>query len=266
VTSENLQWYTNIFNDLNYDWEAIVDQRGTEKEVAFIENVLGKEERRLVLDLCCGTGRHSIVLAQHGWNMIGLDLSKNLLTIAKQRMRQKATDFPIIQADMRYLPFRSRVFKAVVNMFTSFGYLPSEAEDLKCLHAVQRVLMGNGHFLLDVVNKEYVAKIRKERDWAEYEPFYLLENRILDLRKSMLLSEWTIIRKNTNEVRHIQHNLRMYSFAKIKQMLNKASLGIKQVYGGYDKRKFSPCASRMILLAQKREMRQKERKLASVVN
>jgi hypothetical protein len=69
----------------------------------------------------------------------------------------------------------------------------------------------------------------------------------------MLLSEWTIIRKNTNEVRHIQHNLRMHGYQKMKQMLNEAGLRIKRVYGGYDKKEFSPSASRIILLAQKQE-------------
>ena len=246
---EKLQLYENIFNDLNYDWEAIVNLRDTEKEVAFIEDVLQK--KGMILDLCCGTGRHSIILSQHGWNMIGLDLSRNLLAIAKRKMKQKAAEFPIIRADMRCLPFRNQVFKAVINMFTSFGYLPSETEDLKCLMEVQRVLQENGLFLIDVVNKEYVMKIYKERDWAEYEPFYLLENRILDSRKSMLLSEWTIIEKDTNEIRHIQHNLRLYSFPKLRQMLRQAGLKIKRVYGGYDKKKFSQNASRMILLAQK---------------
>ena len=259
AASEKTQWYQNIFNDLNDDWEAIVDQRDTEKEVAFIEDILGKKEESLVSDLCCGTGRHSIVLSQHGWSMVGLDLSKNLLTIARQRMRQKAVDFPLIRADMRYFPFRNKVFNAVANMFTSFGYLPSETEDLKCLYEARRVLMENGHFLIDIVNKDYVAKIWKERDWAEYESFYLLENRVLNLRKAMLLSEWTIIRKNSNEVRHVQHNLRMYSFTKMKQMLNKAGLRIKQVYGSYNKKKFSPSASRMILLAQKQENKAKRK-------
>ena len=259
AATEKTQWYTNIFNDLNYDWEAIVDQRDTEKEVAFIEDVLEKNKKGAVLDLCCGTSRHSIVLSQHGWSIIGLDLSKNLLAIAKKRMRQNSVDFPLVRADMRYLPFRNQVFDAVINMFTSFGYLPSEAEDLKCLHEVQRTLTENGDFLIDVVNKEYVTRIYKERDWAEYEPFYLLENRVLDLRKSMLLSEWTIIRKNTNEVRHIQHNLRMYSSTKLRRMLSKAGLRVKQVYGGYDKKKFSPSASRMILLAQKQKNKVKRK-------
>lgn len=247
--SERMQWYQNIFNDLNYDWEAIVDVRDTEKEAAFIEDVL--ENKGPVLDLCCGTGRHSIILSRHGWNIIGLDLSRNLLAIAKEKMKQKAEVFPLVRADMRYIPFKNQVFNAVVNMFTSFGYLPSASEDLRCLSEVQRIMKGNGDFLIDVVNKDYVKAIYKERDWAEYKPFFLLENRVLDLPKSMLFSEWTIIRKNTNKVSHIQHNLRLYSYQKLRQMLGKARLQIKQVHGGYDRKKFSRNASRMILLAQK---------------
>jgi ubiquinone/menaquinone biosynthesis C-methylase UbiE len=250
ATSEETQWYRNIFNDLNHDWEAIVDQRDTEKEAAFIENVLKK--KGIVLDLCCGTGRHSLILSQHGWNMIGMDLSKNLLAIAKQEMKRRTTEFPLIRADMRYFPFRSKVFCAVINMFTSFGYLPSEKEDIKSLNEVQRVLKKNGLFLIDIVNKDYVTNMWKERDWAEFEPFYLLENRTLDIPKSMMLSEWTIIRKSTNEVRHVQHNLRLYSCQKLRKMLGKVGLTVKQVYGGYDKKEFNSGASRMIALSQRK--------------
>jgi ubiquinone/menaquinone biosynthesis C-methylase UbiE len=245
-----MQWYRNIFNDLNYDWEAIVDQRDTEREVAFVEGVLNKNGT--VLDLCCGTGRHSIILSQHGWKMIGLDLSKNLLAIAKRKMKRKKAEFPLIRADMRYFPFRNHVFNAVINMFTSFGYLPSETEDMKTLNEVNRVLKENGLFLVDVVNQDYVTNVYKERDWAEFAPFYLLEKRCLDLPKSMLLSEWTIIKKNTKEVRHIQHDLRLYSFQKLGKMLSEVGLRVKEVYGGYDNKKFNSDASRMILLAQKR--------------
>jgi hypothetical protein len=123
---------------------------------------------------------------------------------------------------------------------------------MKSLNEVRRGLEENGLFLIDIVNKDYVTKMYKERDWAEFEPFYLLENRNLDIHKSMMHSEWTIIRKNTKEVRHIQHNLRLYSFRKLGKMLGKVGLIVKQVYGGYDKKEFSSDASRMIVLSQRK--------------
>jgi len=243
--------YVNIFNELGEDWETIVNVRYTEREADFIESVLSRKET--VLDLCCGTGRHSIILRQKGWNMVGLDLSKNLLAIAKRRMKKEGVKFPIVRADMRRFPFREQVFDAVVCMFTSFGYLPSESEDIKSFEEVRRTLRQGGKFLLDLANREHVVKAFQEREWAEFEPFYMLEKRSLDLQTSRLLSLWTIIRKDTKEVKSLQHDLRLYTFQKLRQMLREAGLKVKKVYGGYDRKKFSLESSRMIVLAEKTE-------------
>ena len=243
------QQYVNIFNDLGEDWEAIVNARDTQRETDFIESALPK--KGITLDLCCGTGRHSIILRKRGWNMIGLDLSKNLLAIAKRNMKNERVEFPLVRADMRHFPFRKQIFDAVICMFTSFGYLPSESEDMKSFKEVRRTLRKDGKFLFDVANKNHVIKIFKEREWAEFEPFYMLEKRSLNLQTSRLLSQWTIIRKDTKKVKALQHNVRLYTLQTIKQMLSQAGLKVKEVYGGYDKKEFSPESSRMIILAAK---------------
>jgi len=183
--------------------------------------------------------------------MIGLDLSKNLLAIAKRNMKNERVEFPLVRADMRHFPFRNQVFDAVICMFTSFGYLPSESEDMKSFKEVRRTLREGGRFLLDVANKDHVIKVFQEREWAEFEPFYMLEKRSLDLQTSRLLSQWTIIRKDTKKVRSLQHNVRLYTFQRLKQMLSKADLKVKEVYGGYDKKEFSLNSSRMIVLAER---------------
>jgi len=241
--------YANIFNDMGADWEAIVNERDTERETDFIESVLSK--RGTTLDLCCGTGRHDIILRKKGWNTIGLDISKNLLTIAKQRMKKEGVNFPLVRADMRHFPFKKQIFDAVICMFTSFGYLPSESEDMKSFKEVQRTLKKGGKFLLDLANKDHIIKVFQEREWAEFEPFYLLERRSLDLQTSQLKSQWTIIKKNTGEVRSLQHDVRLFAFLRLKQMLREAGLKVREVYGGYDKKEFTPDSSRMIVSAER---------------
>jgi len=239
----------NIFNELGEDWETIVDVRDTVREADFVERVLSR--KGAILDLCCGTGRHSIILRQMGWKTIGLDVSKNLLTIAKRKMKKEGVEFPIVRADMRRFPFREQVFDAVICMFTSFGYLPSESEDIKSFKEVRRTLQQGGKFLLDLANRDHVVKAFRERDWAEFELFYMLERRSLDPQNSRLLSEWTIIKKDTKEVRSLQHDLRLYTSQKLKQMLREAGLRVKKVYGGYDGKEFNLESSRMIVLAEK---------------
>ena len=243
------QSYENIFNDLDRDWEAIVNARDTRKEADFVEKVLSR--RGFVLDLCCGTGRHTIALCERGWNVIGMDLSKNLLAIAKLRMEHARVKTPLVRADMRFLPFRDSLFKTVINMFTSFGYLPSESEDAVSLLEVNRTLRSQGRFLLDLANRDHIIKTFRERDWAEFEPFFLLERRSLDLKASKLISQWMLIQKNTGRVRIIQHNVRLFTIARVEHLLNEAGLRIKDVYGGYEKQEFTLEASRMIVLAEK---------------
>jgi len=247
---EKLEPYVNIFNDMGADWQAIVNVRDTKRETDFIQNVLPKKGR--TLDLCCGTGRHSILLCGNGWNMIGLDLSKNLLAIAKRNMKKEKAEFPLVRADMRHFPFTNNVFDAVICMFTSFGYLSSEVEDSKSFREIQRTLRKGGKFLLDLANKDHIVRYFHEREWAEFEPFYMLENRSLDLQASRLLSLWTIIRKDTKEVKLLQHNLRLYTFQTLQQMLNETRLTVKEVYGGYDKKEFNIESSRMIVLAERK--------------
>jgi len=247
--SPERQQDVNIFNEMGEDWETIVKVRDTQREADFIQSVFPK--KGTALDLCCGTGRHSIILRRRGWNMIGLDLSKNLLAIAKRSMKNERVGFPLVRADMRHFPFKKQAFDAIICMFTSFGYLPSEREDIKSFMEVRRTLRKGGQFLLDVANRDHLIKVFQEREWAEFGPFYMLEKRCLNLQTSRLMSQWIIIRKDTREVNSLQHNVRLYTFQRLKQMLSEAGLKVGEVYGGYDKKEFNLESSRMIVLADR---------------
>lgn len=249
VTKPKHRLYTNIFNDMGIDWEAIVNTRDTKYEADFIGSVIDTKD--LVLDLCCGTARHSIALAKRGLDAVGMDLSTNLLTIAKARVKQAGFKLPLIRADMRFFPFRDNTFRAIISMFTSFGYLPSEGEDALSLLEINRTLRRKGKFLLDIANRDHLLRTFRERDWAEFEPFFMLEKRSLDLEESKLKSQWTLIQKNTGKVKLIEHCVRLYTFIRVEQLMNEAGLSVDELFGGYDKQNFDLDSSRMIILAQK---------------
>jgi len=231
------------------DWEAIVNMRDTQKEASFIEGLMCK--KGTTLDLCCGTGRHSIVLCKRGWNIIGMDLSRNLLAIAKLRMTQADIKFPLVRADMRSFPFKAEVFIAIINMFTSFGYLPSENEDIKSLLEVNRTLKKKGKFMIDLANRDHIVKNFRERDWAEFEPYYMLEKRSLDMKDSRLISQWILIQKGDRKIKSILHEVRLFTLTQVEKLLKQAGLTVAEVYGGYEKQEFNLESSRMIVLAQK---------------
>jgi len=239
----------SLFDELGKYWAEIADARETEKEIEFIRNIVSA--RGLVLDLCCGTGRHSILLSKKGWNVVGFDISPNLLRITRQRMAERGIYFPLVRGEMRHLPFRAEVFDATINMFTSFGYLPSEEEDIKSLREVARTLRRGGSFLLDVVNRQHLLQVFQKKDWGEFPSFYMLEKRTLDEDGWQLHSRWTLLDKNDGKTKAVDHNLRLYSFSQLKRMLEEAGLTTEKVYGDYEAQVFGQGSPRLILLAKK---------------
>ncbi len=251
-------WHTSLFDDLNKYWVEIADARSAENEVRFIERII--ETNNSVLDLCCGTGRHAVLLRKKGWNIVGLDISPNLLKVAKDRMKNSQVDYPLVRGEIRHLPFQSGAFTAVISMFTSFGYLPSEGEDVKSLNEISRILKIDGLFLIDVLNLEHLLSSGlQKKDWGEFPSFFMLEKRVLDVKKAQLHSKWVIINKNRGNSEAFEHNLRLYSLAQLRKILNKAGLIVVKAYGEYEEHDFQQDSPRLIVLSRKPTYKQANR-------
>ena len=67
----------NVFDEMGVYWAEIADKSQTERQIQFLKKHLKLDG--YVLDVACGTGRHSIPLSQQGYGMVGLDVSANLL-------------------------------------------------------------------------------------------------------------------------------------------------------------------------------------------
>ena len=235
----------------NY-WVEIADRNQTEAQIQFLKSRLKPEGR--ILDLACGSGRHLITLGLLGFNVVGLDASLNLLKIAKQRGRH----VQVIRGDLRMLPFRSDVFAAVISMDTSFGYLPSKKANQKSLNEVRGVMVQGGVLVVDLFNRNnLIAKnqTKASSKWREYPSFFLKQKRALSPTNRRLRDLWTIQDKATGRLKHFRHSVQVFGQEEMKELLEEAGFGVKQVYGSYDCGLFGESSSRMILLALACEVR-----------
>jgi 2-polyprenyl-3-methyl-5-hydroxy-6-metoxy-1,4-benzoquinol methylase len=77
------QWYEELFQDYSdkYDNESFT--KGTMGEVDFIEKEISFNKSLKILDIGCGTGRHSLELARRGYDVTGIDLSESMIDKAR---------------------------------------------------------------------------------------------------------------------------------------------------------------------------------------
>lgn len=242
-------WYDGFFDD---DWLTILGHRSTPDrntaEVDVVVEVLGLEPGDRVLDLACGLGRHSLELARRGMRVTGLDLSAPSLERGRAAAADAQVDVEFVHGDMRELPWSSE-FDAVLNLFSSFGYFATEAEDQRVLEAVAAALRPGGSLLLETLHVFGMARGFQPRSWSELADGQLLvEDRELDLLRGRNNTTWTVVGADGPR-RELRSSFRLYTPAELVRMLESAGLIVEQVWGGFDGGELTLDSYRLALLA-----------------
>ena len=180
--------------------------------------------------------------------MVGIDLSAYMLDRCREAAAKENIEPRLIQADMRELDFTAE-FDAVINMWTSFGYLESEEEDHKALDGLSRALKPGGRFLIDLMNRDWLMKNFRERDWEENSRgCIMLSDRRFDSVTGRINAREITLHPDGRR-KEISHSLRLYTYRELEEMLKKAELTIESVWGGFDSRPFTSTSNRMTVIA-----------------
>jgi SAM-dependent methyltransferase len=120
------------------------------KEVDYLENIFKQHGILIkdILNLGCGTGVHDALLACRDYNISGLDLSEEMIQIARSKNIPRAKYYI---GDMSKFQINKR-FDACLSMFAAFGYLNSNQQVQSCLKCVNLHLKNDGLFVMDCWN------------------------------------------------------------------------------------------------------------------
>ena len=127
---EKKTWYKSWFGNEYLTVYAHRDEEEARQVIDLIQRFIKINSDFNILDLCCGQGRHVLHLASLGFKVMGIDLSRTLLEVAKYK-KNKDDSAHFIQADMRNLP-TSQSFDLLLNLFTSFGYFETDKQ-IRCV-------------------------------------------------------------------------------------------------------------------------------------
>ncbi|MBR5116863.1 MAG: class I SAM-dependent methyltransferase [Lachnospiraceae bacterium] len=135
------------------------------------------EERDLIVDLGCGTGTLTGILADRGYDMMGIDLSPEMLMIAQEKNAVRKRAIPYICQDMRELDLYCTA-GTFLSLCDSINYLTKTADLIRVFRLVNRFLFPGGLFLFDFHTKHYYRDVLGTRMIGETgeEISYLWDN------------------------------------------------------------------------------------------
>ena len=244
-------WWVDAFDDLYPLLYRHRDEPEAERLLAHVARIASLDDGRL-LDLGCGAGRHLRALSGQGVHGIGLDYSWSLL----QRARAIGGAGSLARGDMRKLPFRRRSFGWVLMMFTTFGYFPSDEENLGVLRSVAELLRDGGRLVLDHLNSWTLRTRLVEWSTREVPGYRVDERRWIDPAGPFVRKKTRLVPTAGGESRLYRERVRLYEQRELEGMLAAVGFAIEARFGDYDGGRFREESSpRLILVAQTRGQR-----------
>jgi SAM-dependent methyltransferase len=216
-------------------------------EIRSMVRLLGLREGDRVLDVPCGSGRHSALLASAGCKVTGLDISEPLLRKAREDTAASGMSIEYQQGDMRALPWRDQ-FDAAVCLWGSFGYFDDEG-NAAYLRAVFRALKPGGRFLIDTPIVETVLPGYRASDWTQIGRTMLLETRRYDHINGRIDRSWTMMQGKKVEKRTL--SMRLHTYRELCNMLCAAGFASCEGYSTLAGAPYALGGDRVYMLATK---------------
>ncbi len=170
--------YDFLMKDVDYDrWADNIDK--IYKEL--------KLKPKSLLELGCGTGNITTRLYRKGYNMIGSDLSEDMLMIAQEKAYESNLMINFIIQDMREINYRKKV-ESVISICDGLNYITSDEDLIKVFKSVSNVLENQGTFIFDISSHYKLKNILGNNTFAEshegasyiWENYFNEEENILD--------------------------------------------------------------------------------------
>jgi len=238
------EWFESWFDSPYYN--VLYDNRDNAEAQIFLSNLCGRmgwPSGHALLDLACGAGRHSIALADMGFQVVGVDLSPSSIAEAKSNTTSKA-EFEV--ADMRVFSLDQK-FDAILNLFTSFGYFEKMVENIQVLNRARAHLKSNGQLVIDFLNPKRVEDGLVEIEEIEKQGV------LFNIRRE--ITETHVVKNILFEDRGKQHSFReqvqLFNPIDFENMLSETGFFVENVFGSYQLDDFSADSDRQIIIARR---------------
>ncbi|MDD3766320.1 MAG: class I SAM-dependent methyltransferase [Eubacteriales bacterium] len=241
------------YTDFAYLYDRLIDQ-DYEKWADYLEECFEKYAGGIthVLDLACGTGNITTLLAKRGYDMIGIDSSTDMLSVAAS----KSEGLPIqyVCQDMSAFELYGNV-DAVICTLDCINYLTKNRDVLKTFRLVEKYLYPNGLFIFDINSQYKIENILGNQCYITdlddvfytWENFYNEESRICSYNLTFFVKNG----EKYNRVDEYQEQ-KAYLQDEIEDLIKKAGLSLLGCFDGLSFNKSSEKSERLMFVCKKK--------------
>jgi SAM-dependent methyltransferase len=146
------QWYESLFENYGQKYDSESFTQGTIGECDFIEQEISFNKSVKILDIGCGTGRHSIELSKRGYDITGIDLSDSLLAKAREKAEKQDLKIDLLKYDARNLPFNNEYDLVIMLCEGAFPLMETDEMNYEILKNATKSLKEGGKFIFTTLN------------------------------------------------------------------------------------------------------------------
>ena len=218
-----------MYEDFALVYDRFMDETPYEEWCQFVVGRLKQDQITdgILLDLGCGTGSMTELLAKQGYDMIGVDLSDSMLDIAMEKRAQSGHNILYLQQDMREFELYGTV-RAVICLCDSLNYLLEEDDLLTTFKLVNNYLDPNGLFIFDfntvykyetVIGDSTIAENREDCSFI-WDNYYTAEAQINEYDLTIFVKQQKDLFRKFTET-HLQ---RGYTLETMKRLVEQSGL------------------------------------------
>lgn len=210
-------------------------------------------EDGLVLDLGCGTGTMTEILASKGYDMTGVDFSEEMLDIAMQKRTKSGHDILYLMQDMREFELYGTV-RAVVSICDCMNYILEEEDLLEVFCLANNYLDPGGIFVFDmntpykyreVIGNTTIAENREEGSFI-WENCFDEESQVNEYALTLFIKEEDDLYRKHEEF----HYQKAYEPERVKELLEEAGLKVEAIYDAFTREPVREDSERIYFIAR----------------
>ncbi|MFH1755083.1 MAG: class I SAM-dependent methyltransferase, partial [Candidatus Latescibacterota bacterium] len=164
------------------------------------------------------------------------------------KAKNAGLELEFVQDDMRNYR-KDNTYDLAVSLYTSFGYFEDPADDRRVTENLHGSLKPGGVLLMDLIGKEALARVFRERDWYEEDDCIVMQERTLGKNWGWVNNHWIILRDKDRTDLRFSH--RLYSASEMTALLKDSGFEDVRIYGGYDAGPYDHTATRLVAVARK---------------